>query len=65
MVDVQVIGPEVERSAEVLTPEALQFVGQLQHLTLPAVSLAVGWSAWIAQVTRTAIRETAGPHIMP
>ncbi|MCW2583672.1 MAG: malate synthase [Klenkia sp.] len=32
MVDVQVIGPEVERSAEVLTPEALQFVGGLQHL---------------------------------
>ena len=32
MVDVQVVGPEVERSGEVLTPEALQFVAQLQHL---------------------------------
>ncbi|SDG89821.1 malate synthase A [Klenkia brasiliensis] len=32
MVDVQVVGPEVERSGEVLTPEALQFVGTLQHL---------------------------------
>ncbi len=39
--------------------DGVGFVGQLQHLTLPAVSLAVGWSAWIAQVTRTAIRETA------
>ncbi len=32
VVDVQVVGPEVERSGEVLTPEALQFVGTLQHL---------------------------------
>ena len=31
-VDVQVVGPEVERSGEVLTPGALQFVAQLQHL---------------------------------
>jgi len=35
------------------------FAGQLRHLTLPAISLAVGWSAWVAQVTRAAIRETA------
>ncbi|WP_327699188.1 ABC transporter permease [Streptomyces sp. NBC_00459] len=27
------------------------------HLTLPAVSLAVGWSAYVAQITRTALRE--------
>jgi peptide/nickel transport system permease protein len=39
--------------------DGVGFFGQLQHLTLPAISLAVGWSAWIAQVTRTAIRETA------
>lgn len=34
------------------------FVGHLQHLTLPAVSLALGWSAWVAQVTHAAIHET-------
>lgn len=30
MVDVRVVGPDVERSGEVLTPEALEFVADLQ-----------------------------------
>src|SRR5581483_2542511 len=32
-------------------------LGRIQHLTLPAIALALGWSAWVAQVTRAAIRE--------
>ena len=36
------------------------FVDRIHHLTLPAISLALGWSAWVAQVTRAAVREAAG-----
>ncbi len=32
---------------------------QLWHLTLPAVSLAIGWSAYIAQITSASVREEA------
>ncbi len=35
-------------------------IGQLQHLTLPAISLAVGSLALVARVTRAAVREEAG-----
>src|SRR5262249_59003041 len=30
---------------------------RLWHLTLPAVALAIGWSAYVAQITRAALRE--------
>jgi peptide/nickel transport system permease protein len=33
------------------------FFDQLHHLTLPAVALALGWSAWVAQVTRASVTE--------
>ncbi|MER5756749.1 ABC transporter permease [Streptomyces sp. NPDC002088] len=33
------------------------FGDRLWHLTLPAAALAVGWSAYVAQITRTALRE--------
>jgi peptide/nickel transport system permease protein len=32
-------------------------VGQLRHLTLPAVALALSWSAYVAQITRASIQE--------
>lgn len=35
-------------------------VSQIQHLTLPAISLAVGSLALVARVTRAAVREEAG-----
>ena len=31
----------------------------LYHLTLPAITLAIGWSAYLAQITRAAVREEA------
>jgi peptide/nickel transport system permease protein len=31
--------------------------GRLWHLTLPAVALAIGWSAYVAQIARAALRE--------
>lgn len=33
------------------------FFGQLWHLTLPAVALALSWLAYTAQLTKTAVRE--------
>jgi peptide/nickel transport system permease protein len=33
------------------------FTNRLWHLTLPAVALAVSWVAYVAQLTRTSIRE--------
>jgi peptide/nickel transport system permease protein len=32
------------------------FTGRLQHLTLPALALAAAWIAYVAQVTRSAVR---------
>jgi peptide/nickel transport system permease protein len=32
---------------------------RLWHLTLPAVTLAIGWVAYIAQITRAAVRQEA------
>jgi peptide/nickel transport system permease protein len=36
------------------------FADRVWHLTLPAVALALGWAAYVAQITRTAIREESG-----
>jgi peptide/nickel transport system permease protein len=36
------------------------FFDQVHHLTLPAIALALGWSAWVAQVTRASIRDVSG-----
>ena len=37
---------------------------RLHHLTLPAITLAIGWSAYIAQVTRSAVAEQRrSPHV--
>ena len=33
---------------------------RLYHLTLPAIALAISWAAYVAQITRTAIREEGG-----
>lgn len=33
------------------------FADQLWHLTLPAIALALGWAAYLTQITRTALRE--------
>lgn len=33
------------------------FTDQIKHLTLPAVALALSWSAYVAQVTRAAVQE--------
>jgi peptide/nickel transport system permease protein len=39
------------------------FFDRLAHLTLPAFALAIGWSAYIAQITRSALRaEIASEH---
>lgn len=34
-------------------------VGRLRHLLLPSVALALGWAAYVAQMTATAVREQA------
>ncbi|MCG7208456.1 ABC transporter permease [Streptomyces arenae] len=40
------------------------FTGRLEHLTLPAVALATAWVAYVAQVTRQAVRtELASEHV--
>jgi peptide/nickel transport system permease protein len=36
------------------------FAGQLRHLTLPAVALALSWLAYTAQLTKAAVREELG-----
>lgn len=36
------------------------FVDRLHHLTLPAISLALAYGAWVAQLSRAAIHEAAG-----
>lgn len=36
------------------------FAGRLEHLTLPAIALALSWVAYVAQITRTAIGEEYG-----
>jgi peptide/nickel transport system permease protein len=33
------------------------FLDQLHHMTLPAVALALSWTAWVAQLTKTAVRQ--------
>ncbi len=35
------------------------FIDQVHHLTLPAIALALGWSGWVAQVTRASIAEAS------
>ncbi|WP_329331246.1 ABC transporter permease [Streptomyces sp. NBC_00663] len=38
--------------------------GRLEHLTLPALALAAAWIAYVAQVTRSAVRgELASEHV--
>ncbi|MFG2938668.1 ABC transporter permease [Streptomyces sp. NPDC048282] len=40
------------------------FTGRLEHLTLPAIALATAWLAYVAQVTRQAVRtELAAEHV--
>lgn len=40
------------------------FVGQLWHLTLPAIALAISWLAYTAQLTKTAVgEELAREHV--
>ncbi|MEU9194600.1 ABC transporter permease [Streptomyces hundungensis] len=40
------------------------FTGTLAHLTLPAVALALSWTGYVAQVTRTAVRaEMRSEHV--
>ncbi|MFC7304054.1 ABC transporter permease [Streptomyces monticola] len=40
------------------------FTGRLHHLTLPALALAATWLAYVAQVTRSAVRtELASEHV--
>ncbi|WP_306332123.1 ABC transporter permease [Streptomyces sp. KL109B] len=40
------------------------FGGRLEHLTLPALALAATWLAYVAQVTRSAVRaELASEHV--
>ncbi|MFG3028514.1 ABC transporter permease [Streptomyces sp. NPDC048253] len=40
------------------------FTGRLEHLTLPALALATAWLAYVAQVTRSAVRaELASEHV--
>ncbi|MEV2253761.1 ABC transporter permease [Streptomyces sp. NPDC050147] len=40
------------------------FTGRLEHLTLPAVALAASWLAYVAQVTRSAVRaELLSEHV--
>ncbi|MGW7090431.1 ABC transporter permease [Streptomyces sp. NPDC054871] len=40
------------------------FTGRLEHLTLPAVALAASWLAYVAQVTRSAVRaELLAEHV--
>lgn len=36
------------------------FVDRVHHLTLPAISLALAYAAWVAQLSRAAIHEAAG-----
>jgi peptide/nickel transport system permease protein len=35
------------------------FIDRIHHLTLPAIALALGWTAWVAQVTRASIHEAS------
>lgn len=38
---------------------------QVWHMTLPAVALAIGWSAWVAQLTAAAVDEEASTaHVL-
>ncbi|MCX4829961.1 ABC transporter permease [Streptomyces sp. NBC_01016] len=40
------------------------FAGRLEHLSLPALALAATWLAYVAQVTRSAVRaELASEHV--
>ncbi|MEV8306621.1 ABC transporter permease [Streptomyces flavidovirens] len=36
------------------------FAGRVEHLTLPALALAASWLAYVAQVTRSAVRAELG-----
>ena len=41
------------------------FVDRIWHLTLPAVALSLGWTAYVAQMTAAAVKEEAGrEHVM-
>lgn len=33
------------------------FIDQLHHMTLPAIALALSWTAFVAQLTKTAVRQ--------
>ena len=37
--------------------DGVGLVDRLEHLTLPAVALALAWVAYVAQLTRTAVHE--------
>lgn len=40
------------------------FVDQVWHLILPAVALSIGWAAYVAQITATAVKEeSAREHV--
>ena len=40
------------------------FLDQLWHLTLPAIALSIAWSAYVAQISSTAVREeSAREHV--
>jgi len=40
------------------------FIDMLYHLTLPAVALALSWTAYVTQISRTALRaESASEHV--
>ncbi|MPY56200.1 ABC transporter permease [Streptomyces spongiae] len=40
------------------------FAGRVEHLTLPALALAAAWTAYVAQVTRSAVRtELVSEHV--
>ncbi|TSE13421.1 ABC transporter permease [Mesorhizobium intechi] len=41
------------------------FLDRIWHLTLPAISLAIGWTAYVAQISAAAVREEEGrEHVM-
>lgn len=38
------------------------FTDRIWHLTLPAIALMLGWSAFVARVTRSSVRAEIGTH---
>ncbi|MBB2946293.1 peptide/nickel transport system permease protein [Actinoplanes lutulentus] len=48
----------------VLAGDGGSFTATIRQLTLPAVALAIGWSAYVAQVTRASVAaESRSPHV--